>query len=130
MHSYNSNNLVIHPGNAADPHVVVEVTPELAGWDYIHFQLRRLNARRVSWTFTTGNCELAIVVLSGRISVESNRGQWPHIGERTSVFSGLPSALYLPRHTSLTVSAETLCEYAVALAPTDQDHQPASRYAR
>jgi len=123
MRSYDSNNLVIHPGNSADPDVVVEVTPELAGWDYIRFQLRRLNAQSC-WTFTTGNCELAIVVLSGRISVESNRGQWQHIGERSSVFSGLPSALYLPRHTSLTVSAETLCEYAVALAPTDQDHEP------
>ena len=123
MRSYNSNNLVIHPGNSVDPDVVVEVTPELAGWDYIRFQLRRLNAQS-SWTFATSNAELAIVVLSGRISVESSRGQWQHIGERSSVFSGLPSALYLPRHTSLTVSAETLCEYAVALAPTDQDHEP------
>lgn len=123
MRSYNPSNLVIHPGNSTDPDVVVEVTPELAGWDYIRFQLRRLNVQS-SWTFATGNYELAIVVLSGRLSVESNRGQWQHIGERSSVFSGLPSALYLPRHTSLTVSAETSCEYAVALAPTDQDHEP------
>lgn len=123
MHSYNPSNLVLHPGNSTDPDVVVEVTPELAGWDYIHFQLRRLNAQS-SWAFATGNYELAIVVLSGCLSVESDRGQWQRIGERSSVFSGLPSALYLPRHTSLTVSAETLCEYAVALAPTDQDHEP------
>lgn len=123
MRLYNTSNLVIHPGNATDPDVVVEVTPELAGWNYIRFQLRRLNAHS-SWTFTTGNCELAIVVLSGRITVESNRGQWQHIGERSSVFSGLPSALYLSRHTSLTVNAETPSEYAIALAPTDQDHKP------
>lgn len=123
MRSYNPNNLIIHPGNSPDPDVVVEMTPELAGWDYIHFQLRRLNAQG-SWTFATGNCELAIVVLSGRISVESNRGQWQHIGERNSVFSGLPSALYLPRNSSFTVSAETPSEYAVALVPTNQDHDP------
>lgn len=34
MCSYNPNNLIIHPGNSVDPDVVVEVTPELAGWDY------------------------------------------------------------------------------------------------
>ena len=40
MRSYNPTNLVIHPGNSTDPDVVVEVTPELAGWDYICFQLQ------------------------------------------------------------------------------------------
>src|SRR5262245_1126457 len=117
MRLYDPTNLIVHPGNATDPDVVVEVTPEQAGWNYIRFQLRRLHAQS-SWTVATSNYELAIVVLSGRISVEANRGQWQHIGGRDSVFSGLPSALYLPRHTSLTVSAETSCEYAVALAPT------------
>jgi 5-deoxy-glucuronate isomerase len=123
MRKYDQSNLIVHPGNSTDPDVIVEVTPELAGWDYVHFQLRRLPAQR-SWTFTTAEHELAIVPMSGRVRVESNRGQWSHIGERDSVFHGLPYALYLPRHTSLTVYAETASEYAVALAPTDQDHPP------
>ncbi len=123
MRQYDLRNLVVHPGNSTDHDVVVEVTPELAGWDYISFQLRRLTANR-SWTFATGDQELAIVVLSGRLSVESERGEWSHIGMRDSVFSGLPYALYLPRRTSFTVIAETDCEYAVAQAPADQDYQP------
>lgn len=123
MRKYDQSNLIVHPGNSSDSDIVVEVTPELAGWDDIQFQLHRLDAQR-SWTFTTGNHEMAIVLLSGRIRVESDRGRWSHFGERDSVFHGLPYALYLPRHTSLTVNAETACEYAVALAPTDQDHQP------
>ncbi|MFL5666044.1 MAG: 5-deoxy-glucuronate isomerase [Ktedonobacteraceae bacterium] len=123
MRQYDSQNLVVHPGNSHDPDVVVEVTPELAGWDYISFQLRRLPAKR-SWASATGDHEMAIVVLSGRLSVESERGKWSHIGERDSVFSGLPHALYLPRHTAFTVNAETDCEYAVAQAPGDQDFQP------
>ena len=123
MRKYDQSNLMVHPGNSSDSDIVVEVTPELAGWDDIQFQLHRLDAQR-SWTFTTGSHEMAIILLSGRIRVESDRGQWSHIGERDSVFHGLPYALYLPRHTSLTVNAETACEYAVALAPTDQDHQP------
>src|SRR5260370_31140310 len=123
MRQYDSHNLSVHPGNSADPDVVVEVTPQLAGWDYVSFQLRRLPAHR-SWALATGERETAIVVLSGRLSVESDRGRWSHMGERESVFTGLPSALYLPRHTTLTVKAETDCEFAVAQAPTDQDHEP------
>jgi len=123
MRQYDSNNLVVHPGNSIDPDVVVEVTPELAGWDYISFQLRHLPADR-SWTFATSDREMAIVVLSGRIGVESDQGHWSRVGERNSVFGGLPYALYLPRHTRLAVNAEMDCEFAVALAPTDQDHQP------
>jgi len=123
MRKYDPGNLIVHPGNSADPGVVFEVTPEVAGWDYIHFQLRRLGAQQ-SWSFATGDHEMAIVPLSGGIRVESDRGQWSHIGKRDSVFDGLPYALYLPRHTSLTVTAETACEMAVALAPSDQDHEP------
>jgi 5-deoxy-glucuronate isomerase len=123
MRKYDPDTLIVHPGSSNDPDLVVEVTPEIAGWDYIHFQLRRLAARR-SWSYATGEQELAIVPLSGSIHVESDRGQWSHVGGRNSVFNGLPYALYLPRHTSLTLVAETACEIAVALAPTDQEHQP------
>jgi 5-deoxy-glucuronate isomerase len=123
MRKYDLDNLIVHPGTSTDPEIVVEVTPEAAGWDYIHFQLRRLGTNH-SWLYATGDHEMAIVLLSGSIRVESDRGQWSHIGGRDSVFHGLPYALYLPRHTSLTVTAETACEMAIALAPTDQDHEP------
>ncbi len=123
MRQYNEGNLIVHPGNAIDADVIVEVTPELAGWKYIHFQVRRLDAGK-SWSFSTGNYEMAIVPLSGSVSVVSDHGRWTHIGERENVFAGLPSALYLSRHTSLSVSAERPCEFAVALAPTEQDHEP------
>lgn len=123
MRKYDPDTLLVHPGNASDPNVIIEVTPTLAGWDYTHFQLRRLAAQH-AWSYATGDYEMAIVLLSGTIQVESDKGQWSHVGERDSVFHGLPSALYLPRHTSLTVTAETTCEIAVARAPTDQDHQP------
>jgi 5-deoxy-glucuronate isomerase len=114
---------VVHPDNSAEPGVIVQVLPEEAGWEYIHFQVRRLAAQGL-WTSSTGEHELAIVVLSGTIQVESDRGRWQRIGERQTVFGGLPFALYLPRHTSFTVTADTPSEFAVAWAPTDQDHQP------
>jgi 5-deoxy-glucuronate isomerase len=123
MRQYDASNLVIHPGGAADPDVVVEVSPELAGWDYISFHVRRL-AAGAAWSFETGEHELALVTLSGTLSVESSQGSWPIVGGRANVFAGLPHALYLPRHTSLAVSAEHDAEFAVAWAPTDQDHPP------
>ena len=53
MRQYTAENLLIHPGTCADPDVIVEVTPEAAGWDTIHFQARRLAQGR-SWAFETG----------------------------------------------------------------------------
>jgi 5-deoxy-glucuronate isomerase len=123
MQQFNEHNLVIHPGNAADPAVVVEVLPDQVGLDYIHFQVRRLAAQH-TWSFDTDNSELAIVLLSGKIGVEANCGSWPSIGERSGVFSGPPSALYLPRRTTFAVTAAIDSEFAVAWAATDADHAP------
>jgi 5-deoxy-glucuronate isomerase len=121
MQQYNSQNLVVHPGNSDDPDVVVEVRPEEAGWDTINFQVRRLASCK-SWSFETGEHELALVVLSGSLDVETNWGRFDSIGSRADVFSGLPYALYLPRHTVLTVSGMTDCEFAVAWSVTDGDY--------
>ncbi|HSV86502.1 MAG TPA: 5-deoxy-glucuronate isomerase [Levilinea sp.] len=121
MLQYNSQNLVMHPGNSDDPDVVVEVSPEAAGWDTINFQVRRLASCK-SWRFQTGEHELALVVLSGTLDVDSDKGRFNNIGNRENVFSGLPYALYLPRRTSFTVSGLTGCEFAVAWSLTNSDY--------
>lgn len=123
MPQYTAQNLIVHPGNSPDPDVVVEVTPELAGWDYIHFQVRRLRPGQ-TWTFATGEHELALVPLSGTLGVASNRGAWPEVGGRANVFAGPPHALYLPRQTSLSVSASAPSEFAAAWVAADQDYAP------
>jgi len=123
MRQYDATNLIVHPGNTAAPGMIVTVTPEQAGWDTITFQARRLAAGQ-SWSFATGDSELALVVLGGQVGVASNRGDWPAIGSRANVFAGLPSALYLPRETTFTVTAGSDSEFAVAWTATDQDHAP------
>lgn len=123
MQQYDQRNLMIHAGNASDPGVIVEVTPENAGWDTIHFQARRLAAGK-TWSFSTGQNELALVVLGGVLSVESNRGQWHGVGQRANVFAGLPHTLYLPVETTFTVTAETDSEFAVTWTPTDRAFAP------
>ncbi len=105
---YTSENILVHPlepGAADDPNLILSVTPEQAGWDYISFQVRRL-ASGESWSFETGENELAIVNLTGVYSVTSSRGDWQGIGGRENVFTSAAHALYLPRRTEFTVTAE------------------------
>ena len=102
--------------------VVNRVTPEEARWTDLGVELQRL-ARGQSWQLETGEREAVVVLLGGVASARSNRGEWPRIGRRPDVFSGMPYALYLPRRTSLTLRAESdILELACATAPTDRDH--------
>ena len=119
---YTKENLYIPPVNdSEEDELILSITPESAGWELISFQARRLNEGR-SWSFSNGENESAIVNLSGTYSIESNFGNWTNFGGRTSVFAGGGSALYLPRGSEFTITAETSGEYAVAWVPTDQDN--------
>jgi 5-deoxy-glucuronate isomerase len=95
-------NLLIRPADADGEYI--RVTPDMAGWELLHFAARRLNSGQV-WQHETGSAEYALVVLGGRCSVSSSRGEWPAIGRRSDVFSGMPYALYLPPQTEFTVTA-------------------------
>jgi len=123
MRQYTAENLVIHPGSSLDLDVVIEVTPEDAGWDTINFQVRRLLAGR-AWSFQTDGHELALVMLGGTVDVDSNRGQWQGVGRRAHVFEGLPYALYLPPRTTLKVTAQTDAEFAAAWVAVTQEPAP------
>ena len=121
---YTPDNILVKPGVFPDdPDLILSITPEQAGWEYISFQARRLEANQ-SWSFASGENELVIVNLSGRYAVRSNRGQWSGIGTRKDVFEGAAHALYLPRHSEFTITAEESGEYAVAWVPTDEDNEP------
>ena len=77
-----------------------QVTPESAGWQYLHF-----GVRSGAFESETGELEIAIVPLSGTCRVESEDGGW-ELGGRESVFDGMPWALYLPRDTAYRVDAD------------------------
>lgn len=120
---YNAQNLIVHPNNDQTDELILEVTPQLAGWDFIHFQSRRL-AEGKSWSFDTKGHEFGLIILSGKVDVTSNRGTWTGIGKRKTVFEGPPFALYLPAQTSFTVTAQSDAEFGVAWVPTDEEHPP------
>ncbi len=120
---YTPENILVHPRSSTDdPDLILSVTPEQAGWEYINFQARRLSAGS-EWSFESGENELAIVILHGAFSVTSNRGEWSGI-ERKDVWSGAGTAVYLPRRTEFTITADRDSEFAVTWVPTDEDHDP------
>jgi len=120
---YTAENILVHPStDSQDQDLILAITPHSAGWDFISFQARRLSAGN-QWSFNSSENELAIVILSGAISVNSNRGSWDGI-ERENVWTSAATALYLPRGTEFTITAERDSEFAVAWVPTDEDHEP------
>lgn len=124
MKKYSAENLLIRPKtHPDDPCLILDITPEQAGWEYISFQVRRLKSG-ASWSFKNGGCESAIVPLSGVFSVESNRGRWSGVGGRKSVFEGAGHVLYLPRGSEFTITASEAGEFAFTWVPSDEDHPP------
>lgn len=120
---YEAQDLLVRPVNdPADPGLILRITPEVAGWEYIHFEVRSL-AVGAQWSFATEGHELALVNLTGTYAVSSNRGSWSSVGGRKDVFSGAAHALYLPRGTEFTVTAEQGGDFAVGWVPTDEDHE-------
>jgi len=82
------------------------VTPESAGWEHLSFAARLMRRDEV-WEGQTGAFEYGLVVLGGICSVHSSRGNWPAVGRRADVFSGMPYGLYLPPNTRFSVKAES-----------------------
>ena len=50
--------------------------------------------------------------LGGTFDLESTHGKWNDIGSRANVFTGMPSAVYLPIQTSFAVKAVRDCDLA------------------
>jgi 5-deoxy-glucuronate isomerase len=84
-----------------------QVTPESAGWRFLYF-----GVRSGSFAAETAGMEIALVPLGGWCRVEAEGETW-ELGGRTSVFDGLPWALYLPRDTPYRVEADSLTEVAI-----------------
>ena len=112
-----------YPPNFTQPEYI-RITPEIAGWDSLHFAARAMKAGE-TWQHGTGENELALVILGGVCSVSSNRGEWKKIGRRPNVFSGMPYTLYLPRQSEFELEALSAnLDIAYGWAPTHQEHLP------
>ncbi len=103
--------------------VLVETTPESAGWEYLSFAVRHLPAAG-SWASETGAQEAALVLLQGRITVRVGANTIWEMGQRASPFVGLPWAGYLPPRTPFEVQATEPSQVAWAQAPAEGRFPP------
>ena len=95
MPSYTKDLLVKPDSFTVSSGETVSVSPTSSGFEYLMFRVRKLlSGEKLSGE--TDECELGIVVLGGRCSVESTAGSWFNFGGRAHVFAGMPTALYLP----------------------------------
>lgn len=110
--------LLIRPNEkAAQDGNIIRMTPESAGWEYVGFEVYKLNEGQ-SLKLETGNNEMAVVLLSGRTNASTKLKSWENIGERMSVFDKTPSyTVYIPNDDQIELEALTSLEIAVCTAP-------------
>jgi 5-deoxy-glucuronate isomerase len=81
----------------------------------VHFAVRQI-APAKTWKSDTGKNECCLVLLHGQCRVDAN-GTTFVLGPRRSVFAEYPHALYLPRGTKFTVTADVATELGDGRAP-------------
>jgi 5-deoxy-glucuronate isomerase len=103
--------LLLHSNAITYPSTGVEVGPEEAGWTYVSLRTIRIAAGG-SFQYASGEDEICLVPLLGSANVESHGETWT-INRPGTVFDGKPTALYLPRESSLTIVADGDCEIGI-----------------
>lgn len=115
------SSLLIKPRGASGK--VTDITPESAGWRYVGFGVYRLDAGATA-SEQTGDREVILVIVEGKLSVSVNGGDLGVLGERMSVFEQTqPYSVYIPNGSSWQVTAETACTLAVCSAPGHGGHE-------
>lgn len=107
-----------HLTPAAGP-IRLEVTPESAGWTHL---AQRIVALEPGGThrWLAGDREAALIPLSGAMTVRAGGLEVPL--ERASVFTAMPTLVYVPPGTELTVTADTAAEFSLGSAPAEGRH--------
>ncbi len=119
---YTAETLRVRSRDTGATGVFAEVLAAQAGWELLNMQARRLN-RGQTWAGTTGEYEYVHVILGGVCRVQTSAGDFPRVGRRPDVFSGMPYAVYLSRRMDFVIEALTDgLEVATCWVPTDQDH--------
>jgi 5-deoxy-glucuronate isomerase len=100
------------------------VTPESAGWKHVGFEALRL-APAEAHAGSTGARELCIVVVAGKVDVESGDLAWRGLGTRESPFEDVaPPAVYLPPGRDFRIRGVTPAEVALCFAPAAKGAAP------
>ncbi|MFQ5398529.1 MAG: 5-deoxy-glucuronate isomerase [Anaerolineae bacterium] len=96
--------------------VVMNVTPESAGWQYLSFKVASLKAGETYRQETGGN-EVALVPLSGTADLSVDNQTFPV--SRKGYFQEPPHILYAPPGKTVAVQATADFEFAIGGAPAE-----------
>lgn len=91
------------------------------GCEYLSFAVRKLK-RGEEYVGATANRELAIVLLGGIVSIETAGESWSRIGERATVFDGMPFSVYVPIATEFQIVADSDCDLAFCYSRAEEHH--------
>ena len=109
---------------APEGRTIAEVTPESAGWRYVGFEALRLSPGE-AFRGATGQRELCLVLVSGRVSVRSGDLAWDDIGGRSNPFEDVaPFAIYLPPGRNVDITGVSAAEVALCWAPAARGEPP------
>src|SRR6201993_5444275 len=115
---------VVHSRILADGQAgeLLRFSREEVQWEWMSMSARRLNPGEKFFATTDGE-EAAFVMLGGKCTARWGAGE-RSIGERNSVFDGLPYCLYMPSGTAVTFKAESICKIAECIFPSHAKLEP------
>ncbi len=102
--------------------LITRVCVDKTDLNFLNLEIHRFKKGQ-NWRHLTGHHEALIVILSGQCQIASDFGHWNELGERDSVFQGLPTACYFSRDTEFNVQATSgHLEFAYCWTPTTTDY--------
>jgi len=96
---------------------------EIQELNYVTLGILRLKEGE-SFSKETGNYEIALVILGGSCSIETDNQTWSNLGKRLNVFQGKATSVYIPCNSSYKVTAESEVEIAVCGARAEKKTLP------
>ena len=103
-------------GARVDHGTILSVPRNGSNLRYVGFEAVRLHEGGHHAGNTSAD-EVALVIISGIVTVHANGITWARLGQRLDPFSGRPSAAYLPAGQSYEIVAHTEAEVGIFAAP-------------
>ncbi|MFC5679382.1 5-deoxy-glucuronate isomerase [Aeromicrobium endophyticum] len=114
---------VLRSGEAASGPFALEITPEVAGWQFSGLRVLELAAGQAE-QLDTGDSEVMVLSLGGAADVSVD-GQAFALEGRATVFAGPSDVVYAPRDASLTIASTDGGRFALASAVCHERLEPA-----
>ncbi|APH56911.1 5-deoxyglucuronate isomerase [Granulibacter bethesdensis] len=108
--------LLVHSVAPDGDGVVMDITPQSAGWRYVGFRVIQLTAGK-AYTGCEEDREACLVILTGKVDVAAGLETFTALGDRADVFDGPPTSVYIPAGLPYRIRAIEDAGIALCTAP-------------